>query len=70
MALARCVLGKFLGVVCHCFPLTSHIRASELLPHTPFGNEEEEEEEEEEEDEEEEEEEQTVDFSATPVILI
>jgi hypothetical protein len=21
MALARCVLGKFLGVVCHCFPL-------------------------------------------------
>jgi hypothetical protein len=22
MALARCILGKFLGVVCHCFPLT------------------------------------------------
>jgi hypothetical protein len=21
MALARCILGKFLGVVCHCFPL-------------------------------------------------
>ena len=21
MALVRCVLGKFLGVVCHCFPL-------------------------------------------------
>jgi hypothetical protein len=20
MALARCILGKFLGVVCHCFP--------------------------------------------------
>ena len=21
MALVRCILGKFLGVVCHCFPL-------------------------------------------------
>jgi hypothetical protein len=21
MALARCILGKFIGVVCHCFPL-------------------------------------------------
>jgi len=21
MALAHCILGKFLGVVCHCFPL-------------------------------------------------
>jgi hypothetical protein len=21
MVLARCILGKFLGVVCHCFPL-------------------------------------------------
>jgi hypothetical protein len=21
MALARCILGMFLGVVCHCFPL-------------------------------------------------
>jgi hypothetical protein len=21
MALARCILGKFLGIVCHCFPL-------------------------------------------------
>jgi hypothetical protein len=20
MALVRCILGKFLGVVCHCFP--------------------------------------------------
>ena len=23
MALVRCILGKFLGVVCHCFPLLS-----------------------------------------------
>jgi hypothetical protein len=22
MALARCILGKFLGVVCHCIPLS------------------------------------------------
>ena len=22
MALAHCILGKFLGVVCHCFPHT------------------------------------------------
>ena len=22
MALAHCILGKFLGVLCHCFPLT------------------------------------------------
>jgi hypothetical protein len=21
MALERCILGKFLGIVCHCFPL-------------------------------------------------
>jgi hypothetical protein len=24
MALARCILGKFLGVVCHCFPLYTY----------------------------------------------
>jgi hypothetical protein len=26
MALVRCILGKFLGVVCHCFPLLNHLR--------------------------------------------
>jgi hypothetical protein len=25
MALVRCILGKFLGVVCHCFPPEFHI---------------------------------------------
>jgi hypothetical protein len=25
MALAHCILGRFLGVVCHCFPLTIYI---------------------------------------------
>jgi hypothetical protein len=25
MALVRCILGKFLGVVCHCFPPDGHI---------------------------------------------
>ena len=25
MALVRCILGKFLGVVCHCFPLRVYI---------------------------------------------
>jgi hypothetical protein len=26
MALVRCILGKFLGVVCHCFPLFKDIK--------------------------------------------
>jgi hypothetical protein len=26
MALARCILGKFLGVVCHCFPLRKKMK--------------------------------------------
>jgi hypothetical protein len=30
MAVARCILGKFLGVVCHCFPLP--FRRFALLP--------------------------------------
>jgi hypothetical protein len=25
MVLARCILGKFLGVVCHCFPLPLNV---------------------------------------------
>ena len=25
MALVRCILGKFLGVVCHCFPQTQYM---------------------------------------------
>jgi len=25
MALVRCILGKFLGVVCHCFPPSNKI---------------------------------------------
>ena len=25
MALVRCILGKFLGVVCHCFPPREYI---------------------------------------------
>jgi hypothetical protein len=25
MALTRCILGKFLGIVCHCFPLTLYM---------------------------------------------
>ena len=26
MALAHCILGTFLGVVCHCFPLAVYIK--------------------------------------------
>jgi hypothetical protein len=33
MALARCVLGKFLGVVFHCFPLVACIKY-EIQSHT------------------------------------
>jgi len=28
MALAHCTLGKFLGVVCHCFPIYIYIHES------------------------------------------
>ena len=31
MALVRCILGKFLGVVCHCFPPTFIINGSKNL---------------------------------------
>ena len=30
MALAHCILGKFLGVVCHCFPPTVVIHTNYL----------------------------------------
>jgi hypothetical protein len=37
MALARCILGKFLGVVCHCFPLVTYypIKTKSGTRHTP-----------------------------------
>jgi hypothetical protein len=31
MALVRCILGKFLGVVCHCFPSQSRYNVK-ILP--------------------------------------
>jgi hypothetical protein len=30
MALVRCILGKFLGIVCHCFPHLSIYSISNL----------------------------------------
>jgi hypothetical protein len=36
MGLARCILGKFLGVVCHCFPLPLDIPTfAARCPHVP-----------------------------------
>ena len=33
MALVRCILGKFLGVVCHCFPhFLAYIHVNSFLP--------------------------------------
>ena len=31
MALVRCILGKFLGVVCHCFPPMNEYETQNLL---------------------------------------
>jgi hypothetical protein len=31
MALVHCILGKFLGVVCHCFPLNVHYRKNNRI---------------------------------------
>ena len=31
MALVRCILGKFLGVVCHCFPPFTYLCIYEFL---------------------------------------
>jgi hypothetical protein len=38
MALARCILGMFLGVVCHCFPLPLDVPTfAARCPHVPIN---------------------------------
>ena len=36
MTLVRCILGKFLGVVCHCFPVLEYNYGRQERLHTGF----------------------------------